>query len=85
MIADAFITLLNYLISTFAYVANGIFSLLPGSPFQIISTSDVAEYLGYLNWIIPVDALLTISMYWVGALAVFIIYSVILRWIRVIS
>jgi hypothetical protein len=85
MIADALITLLNYLISAFAYIANGIFLLLPNSPFQIISTSDVAEYLGYLNWIIPVDVLLTISMYWVGAVAVFSIYSVILRWIKVIS
>lgn len=85
MIADILITVLNYIIAGFAYIANGILAVLPNSPFQMISNSGVAEYLGYLNWIIPVETLLTIAFYWVTAIAVYYLYSVILRWIKVIS
>ena len=30
-----------------------VLSVLPESPFRLISNTEIGEYLGYINWIIP--------------------------------
>lgn len=60
--------------------------LFPPSPFApyIAGLKDV-PYLGYINWFIPVGAFVKIGMAWLVAIAVYYLYMVIARWIKLLS
>lgn len=63
-----------------------ILSLLPTSPFAgVIDELGQFPYLGYINWFIPFGDLLAIGSAWLVAVGVFYLYSVIARWIKLIS
>ena len=58
---------------------------LPDSPFNLISNDAVVEYMGYLNWIVPVSEIVAILQLWITAILIYYTYVVILRWIRAIQ
>lgn len=66
-----------------------IISVLPQSPFTgvIITLQDEMSQtaISYLNWFIPVGDILGILTYWLSAITLYYIYSVVLRWIKVIN
>lgn len=62
-----------------------IIELLPDSPFQVISNSDVIEYMGAFNWIIPMDQIVAELEIWLPCVIVFYTYQIILRWIKAIG
>lgn len=63
-----------------------ILKLLPLSPFApyIAELKDV-PYLGYINWFIPVGTFVKIGMAWLVAIAIYYLYMVVARWIKLIS
>lgn len=64
----------------------GILSVLPLSPFApYIDQFAALPFLGYLNWFIPVGTLLKIGTAWLTAIGLYYLYSVIMRWIKLIS
>lgn len=63
-----------------------ILDVLPTSPFAgFISSLEGLPFLTWLNWFLPVGDILTVMVAWLGAIALFYIYSIILRWARAIS
>ena len=63
-----------------------ILSVLPTSPFdKYLDSLGNLDYLGYLNWFIPVGEFIAITVTWLAAIAVFYAYQVILRWLKAIS
>ncbi len=61
-------------------------ALLPMSPFtEIISALGELPYLGYINWFIPIGTFLKIGTAWVTAIGIYYLYSVVARWIKLIS
>ena len=63
-----------------------ILSLLPLSPFaDAIDNLSQLPYLGYLNYFVPVETLLKIGAAWLAAIALFYLYSVLARWIKLIE
>ncbi len=67
---------------------DAIISLLPLSPFAGFISEFKAlnpEWLGWLNWFIPVKEILVVTATWLGAVALFYVYSVIMRWIKLIG
>lgn len=63
-----------------------IVSLLPASPFApYIEQFGSLPFLGYLNWFFPVGGVLTVMAAWLGAITLFYLYSVIMRWIKMIG
>lgn len=64
----------------------GLLSLLPTSPFQqfIVEFASL-PYLGYLNWFFPVGKCLVVLVAWCSAIALFYVYSVIMRWVKLIG
>ena len=42
-------------------------------------------YLGYLNYFVPVGTCLKIGTAWLAAIALFYLYSVLARWIKLIE
>lgn len=60
--------------------------VLPLSPFsKFLNYFSNIPFLGYLNWFIPVKDCLTIFVAYLGAVALFYLYSIILRWIKAIG
>ena len=65
---------------------NSITSILPLSPFtDFINSIGNLPFLGWLNWFVPVQQILTIVGLWLGAVATFYLYQIVLRWIKVIQ
>ncbi|MGN0280033.1 MAG: hypothetical protein ACI4C4_11830 [Lachnospiraceae bacterium] len=65
---------------------SAILSVLPLSPFaSAIDSLESLPYLGYLNYFIPVGTMLKIGTAWLSAIALFYLYSVVARWIKLIE
>ena len=63
-----------------------IISLLPTSPFRtFINSWDAPSYLGWLNWFMPVSQILTVITLWLTAIGLFYLYSIIMRWVKMIG
>jgi hypothetical protein len=76
-----FSSLLDWLEGVFA----GILSFLPDSPFRLITNDAVAEYMGYINWIIPIAEIIAIMQLWITAIGIFYLYRAILKWVGKVS
>lgn len=67
-------------------IAAVVLSILPNSPFRsFIDSIGTFEWLGVLNWFIPVGTLVLIGTSWLAAIAVFYVYQIILRWAKVVG
>lgn len=65
---------------------NYIFSFLPEDPFlSIIDELGSIPAIQYINYFVPVDKILLITTLWLGAIATFYLYQIILRWIKAID
>lgn len=60
--------------------------LLPLSPFtDFIDSLEQLPYLGYINWFIPVGRFITIGTVWLGAITIYYMLSILLRWLKAID
>lgn len=67
-------------------IINSIVRLLPTSPFaEFIDRFASLPYLGWLNWFFPVGECLTVMAAWLVAYGLFLLYSVIMRTVRLID
>lgn len=63
-----------------------IYEILPKSPIVYIeSNPQVKEILGYLNWFIPIEMMISITESWLTVIVIYYILQIILRWIKVIE
>lgn len=59
---------------------------LPISPFaEFYATWVAPEWLGWLNWILPVEGILKLMAAWLVAIGVYYAYSVVARWVGLIA
>ena len=66
--------------------AEKLLQVLPLSPFQeFIGNLGDLPYLNWLNWLFPVGDCLTVMLVWLGAVALFYLYSIVMRWLKVIG
>lgn len=67
-------------------ILDQIVEVLPASPFaDAISRFANLPWLGTLNWFFPVRECLTVMAAWLAAVALFYLYSVIMRWVKLIG
>jgi len=89
MLADLVISIINLIIDSLASVANAAISILPESPFLFLTElemeSNLVNYISYFNWVVPVTSFLTITIYWLSAIVIYYLVSVILRWVKLIQ
>lgn len=66
-----------------------ILALLPDSPFKILDSLDptgqIAEWLGMVNWFVPIYTFVGILEGWLACIAVYYVYQVVLRWLHAIE
>lgn len=75
----------NSIISAICGALTSVFELLPQSPFKSIDTSNISEFMGYLNWFIPVKHILNITLLWLACITAYYIYSIALRWFKAVE
>lgn len=77
---------MNEMQSLFQNFGNNIQQFLPTSPFKpFLEWFRGLEMWGYLNYFIPVGAILQVLLLWTGAISIFYVYQIILRWLKVIE
>lgn len=60
--------------------------LLPDSPFANVDIPyEVKQLLGYVNYFVPVAAMLAIGTGWLAAIGIYYLYQTILRWAKTIK
>lgn len=70
----------------FSGLIQQIVAVFPHSPFQqFLQDFSNLPYMGYLNWIFPVQGCLQIMAVWLIAVTAFYLYSVIARWVKLIG
>jgi hypothetical protein len=84
-IGDFFIGLINSAIDGLCDAGETLIGLLPVSPFQALSNSDVSGYISGLNWIIPIGTMLSIVQAWALAIGLYYVVAVALRWLKAIE
>ena len=78
--------MLNFFSEMMNAFAAALAQVLPLSPFQqYISAFSNLPYLGYLNWFLPTGAFVKIGVAWLGVITLFYIYSIAMRWIKMIG
>lgn len=86
MLADMIIKIINMIIIAIGVVINTVFSLLPDSPFLSIQLESIdSGLIKALNWIIPVQTIITIFGASLIAVGGYYLYQIILRWIKAIE
>lgn len=60
------------MIALFFDLFDSLLNLLPGSPFQSIFDSlSGSQFIRFMNWILPIDRMLSILQLWISALMTF--------------
>lgn len=82
-----FSALYEGIVNTVTTLLKSVLLLLPRSPFAdfIASWNPNSQYIGWLNWFLPVGTLLSITAVWLGAVTAFYLVSIVARWIKVIG
>lgn len=66
----------------------GALSILPDSPFKFLTdygNSPIGQWLGWLNWFIPVNTFVIIFETWLIGIATYYVVSIVLRWAKAIE
>ena len=70
----------------FSNLVGQIVQVLPTSPFaSFIDQFSSLPWLGVLNWFFPVRQCLLVMAAWLSAITLFYLYSVVMRWVKVIG
>lgn len=74
------------LADAFNGIIENICEVLPTSPFaDFLAEFSSLPALGYLNWFFPVRDCLRVLLAWLAAYTLYLVYSVIMRWVKMIG
>lgn len=77
---------MDFLGSIWDKFTDGLLAVLPRSPFsEFIGYFENLPYLGWLNWIVPIKEILLVFSAYLAAVAVYYLWSIVLRWIQAID
>lgn len=78
--------IIDILSSLFSRIIDGLMEFLPNSPFQaLLQGMNSLPYLPILNWLFPISEIAYVTGLWLGAIAIYYVYSALLRFVRAIK
>lgn len=78
--------LINWMINLISEFGSVLIQLLPRSPFaDWIDSFQVEQFVGILNWFVPVGQMVSVFSLWLVAVGLFYLYSILMRWIKMIG
>ena len=67
-------------------ILSAVLVLLPDSPFANVQIPyEVRQILGYVNYFVPIGAMIAIGTGWLSAIGIYYLYQTILRWAKTIK
>lgn len=67
-------------------ILSAVMMMLPDSPFANVEIPDeVKQILGYVNYFVPIGAMLAIGAGWLAAIGVYYLWQALLRWAKAIK
>lgn len=78
----------KFINSIFTAMSDGLkqaLSLLPLSPFTFERVEGLSEIMGYVNYFIPIDKMLSVTVAWCGSIALWYGIQIVLRWVKAIE
>lgn len=82
---DVFNSILGWVGDRINELLSFICLILPDSPFQLLTNSPISQYLGYINYFIPIDFMLDVLTAWLSAILVYYGYQILMRWAKAIE
>lgn len=82
---DIFRQIIDWLGDQLNTVLSWVTYLLPPSPFALLEMSPISQYLGYINYFVPLDFMVNTLSAWGAAVLIYYTYHVILRWAKAIG
>lgn len=76
---------MDWILQNLQNIFSWVLNLLPDSPFALLDNSTIAPYLKSLNWVVPIDFMISTMEIWLSAIAIYYVYQAVLRWARAIS
>lgn len=68
---------------------SSVLSFLPDSPFKmlnnLVANTQIGEWLGMLNWFIPIYSFVGIFVDWLICVGLYYVYQIALRWLNAIE
>ena len=78
--------MIEWLNELFAHFGDALQTVLPLSPFrELIDSIDLSEGVAWLNWFIPVGEMVSLLGVWLVAYGTYLLYRIILRWIKAVA
>jgi len=75
--------LVQLIVDALSGLINVVVAVLPSSPMSDVSSVNIAyEYLGYINYFLPVGQIVDVCLVWLGCIAGFYIYMALGRWAK---
>lgn len=76
----------NWIVDVVNNIVSAVLFLLPDSPFANIEIpEEVTQILGYVNYFVPIGAMLAIAAAWLSAIVIYYLVQTILRWAKTIK
>jgi hypothetical protein len=75
----------NYLIAGLGWALTALVDLLPSSPIKAIDNSVVQQYLGMVNWIIPISDMEAEMLAFCAAVLIYYGIQIVMRWGKMIE
>lgn len=76
----------NWIVDVVNNIVSAVLFLLPDSPFANIEIpEEVTQILGYVNYFVPIGAMLAIAAAWLSAIGIYYLVQTILRWAKTIK
>lgn len=76
----------NWIVDVVNNIVSAVLVLLPDSPFANIEIpEEVTQILGYVNYFVPIGAMLAIAAAWLSAIGIYYLVQTILRWAKTIK
>lgn len=79
---------MEWITDTLVDLAISIINIFPTSPFVVLdelSNTEIYEWIQMLNWFVPISSFVAILEAWLSCVAVYYVYQIVLRWIKVIE
>ena len=82
---DIFNSIVAWVGDKLNWIMSFICIVLPDSPFSLLDKSPISEYLGYINYFIPIEFMIDTLTAWTGCILVYYGYQMIMRWAKAIE
>lgn len=76
---------INNILDTLKEWILSVIDLLPKSPFQFESAAEFRQLMGYINYFIPIGAMVNVMVTWLSCIALWYVSMTVLRWIKAIE